>query len=417
MDRCKISLSMLLSQDSAEWTEYLCSYCEFLPNEAVQTICGHPLCLECALLLISQPTPHCPREECEKLLMTDGFDEPFFPDRPLRSKIAQTSVRCANSGNGCTWTGVVHELHGHFISCYYGKARGKLCDQLPERCEQTGLLQPSPQIQVACPLAVFCCRRTEKAIKEHLLREHVVEDGQRKYMPAVTSCLKGTSIISLYKKEMECTNSTLSENDRPDESLDIRLAELEVGQVGCQKRKTSENNGREVRPSFPENNFSGSMMWEVTQFSRQLEEGTRSGISTSIISPPFYTSRYGYKLCLSLFPLGYAKGSFTHVSLDLMIMRGEFDDYLLWPFTHKVTIKLIDPVEGDDVIETIVPDPSVDNFRMPTKEMHVAKGLRRFIPLPKLLTGGFVKDGSVIIKVDVDTRTETSTTQCSNDCN
>ena len=410
MDRCKISLSMLLSWDSAEWTEHLCSYCEFLPNEAVQTICGHPLCLECALQLLSQPTPHCPKEECEELLMTDGLDEPFFPDRPLRSKIAQTSVRCANRSKGCTWTGVAHELHGHFISCYYGKAQCKLCDQFPERRAQTVPLQSSPQVQVACPLAVFGCRRTDKAIREHLLREHVVEHGQRQNMPAIASCLKGMSILSLYKKEMERVYSTLPENHRTKKSLDIRLADLEVGQKHpeeYQKRKLSENDERKVCPSFPENNFSGSMMWEVTRFSRQLEEGTRSGISTSIISPPFYTSRYGYKLCLSLFPLGYAEGSFSHVSLDLMIMRGEFDDHLLWPFTYKVTLKLINPVEGDDVIETIVPNSSVDNFRMPTGEMHVATGLRRFIALPELLSGGFVKDGRVCIKVDVDTQTET----------
>ena len=47
-------------------------------------------------------------------------------------------------------------------------------------------------------------------------------------------------------------------------------------------------------------------------------------------SPPFYF-REGYKMCLALHPNGIGKGEGTHVSLSLLLMRGEFDDQLEWP--------------------------------------------------------------------------------------
>ena len=47
-------------------------------------------------------------------------------------------------------------------------------------------------------------------------------------------------------------------------------------------------------------------------------------------SPPFYVKE-GYKVCLAVYPNGIGKGEGTHVSLSLVLMKGEFDDELEWP--------------------------------------------------------------------------------------
>ena len=50
----------------------------------------------------------------------------------------------------------------------------------------------------------------------------------------------------------------------------------------------------------------------------------------------FYTAKYGYKLCLRLYLNGDGTGKRTHLSLFIVIMRGEYDALLPWPFRNKV---------------------------------------------------------------------------------
>lgn len=57
-------------------------------------------------------------------------------------------------------------------------------------------------------------------------------------------------------------------------------------------------------------------------------------------SPPcpaaFYTSRYGYKMCLRAYLNGDGTGRGTHLSLFFVLMRGPHDALLRWPFNQKV---------------------------------------------------------------------------------
>lgn len=56
----------------------------------------------------------------------------------------------------------------------------------------------------------------------------------------------------------------------------------------------------------------------------------------------FYTAKYGYKLCLRLYLNGDGTGKKTHLSLFIVIMKGEYDALLPWPFRNKV------PFAGSD---------------------------------------------------------------------
>lgn len=50
----------------------------------------------------------------------------------------------------------------------------------------------------------------------------------------------------------------------------------------------------------------------------------------------FYTARYGFKVCMRLYLNGDGVGKGTHISLFFVIMKGEYDPILSWPFRHKV---------------------------------------------------------------------------------
>ena len=169
------------------------------------------------------------------------------------------------------------------------------------------------------------------------------------------------------------------------------------------RSKNVEHEDRDFRLSLIENsNHDGSMIWKIPQFS-QRKADAENGKYTSIFSLPFYSGRYGYKMCLRLYIMGDGIGKGTHLSLFFVVMRGEFDNILQWPFTHKVTFKLINQAGGRDIVDTFQPDPMSSSFKKPTSDMNVASGCPRFVSHTELERGGFIVDDTVFIKCTVNT--------------
>ena len=85
-----------------------------------------------------------------------------------------------------------------------------------------------------------------------------------------------------------------------------------------------------------------------------------SGISevwrhTRTESAPFYTRKYGYKFKIRLFrsPGKHVDYGFS-IFLDFILMKGEYDAILHWPFNEKVTCSVIDQQENENDRENIV---------------------------------------------------------------
>ena len=160
---------------------------------------------------------------------------------------------------------------------------------------------------------------------------------------------------------------------------------------------------RDFRFTIIENtSYDGSMIWKIPQFSWRKADA-QNGKDTSISSVPFYSGRYGYKMCLRLYIMGDGIGKGTHLSLFFVVVRGEFDNILQWPFTHKVTFKLINQAGGRDIVHTFQPDPRNSSFRKPETDMNVASGCPRFISHADLKTGGFIENDTIFIKGTIDT--------------
>ena len=148
----------------------------------------------------------------------------------------------------------------------------------------------------------------------------------------------------------------------------------------------------------------GSIIWKIPEFT-QRKADAEDGKYTSPYSLPFYSGRYGYKMCLRLYIMGDGIGKGTHLSLFFVVMRGEFDNILQWPFTHKVTFKLINQAGGRDIVNTFQPDPMSSSFRKPKSDMNIASGCPRFVSHTELERGGFIDDDTVFIKCMIDTST------------
>jgi hypothetical protein len=71
-------------------------------------------------------------------------------------------------------------------------------------------------------------------------------------------------------------------------------------------------------------------------------------------SDGFYTHPHGYKMCLKVYANGTGKGKDTHVSVFATLMKGEYDDFLEWPFKGHITVELLDPdFEGIEEVEEV----------------------------------------------------------------
>ena len=147
--------------------------------------------------------------------------------------------------------------------------------------------------------------------------------------------------------------------------------------------------------------YDGDYLWKIDHFSRRFQEAV-SGKTPSIYSPPFYVGRFGYKVCARLYPNGDGMGKGTHMSMFFVVMRGEYDALLPWPFVQKVHFKLLDQDRVRDACDAFRPDPQSSSFKRPTSDMNIASGCPTFISHQELRRGGYIRNDTLFIKVTVE---------------
>jgi len=147
--------------------------------------------------------------------------------------------------------------------------------------------------------------------------------------------------------------------------------------------------------------YNGTYIWKIDHCSRRFQEAV-SGKTLSIYSPPFYVGRFGYKVCARMYPNGDGIGKGTHMSMFFVVMRGEYDALLPWPFVQKVQFRLIDQDRIRDTYDAFRPEPHSSSFKRPTSDMNIASGCPTFISQTELRQGGFIRNDTMFVKVTVD---------------
>ncbi len=148
--------------------------------------------------------------------------------------------------------------------------------------------------------------------------------------------------------------------------------------------------------------YNGQFIWKIPDLNRRRDEAVL-GKTVSLYSAPFFTSRFGYKLCLRLYLGGDGSGKHTHISFFVTIMKGEYDALLSWPFLQMVTLTLLDQNKKKDITQCFKPEPSSSSFWKPHTEMNVASGCPKFAPISVLTDPNYVQDDTIFFKASVDT--------------
>ena len=143
-----------------------------------------------------------------------------------------------------------------------------------------------------------------------------------------------------------------------------------------------------------------SFTWRIDGFSEVLRKA-KSGEETRIDSSPFY--RCGYKCKIGIVPNGLSSGENTHLSVYLIIMKGEYDATLTWPFDKKFTFTLIDQQENEhnreNIVMSIISDPKLSSFARPVKEENIGCGFHQFVSHEKLQTRRYIVDDTILVQV------------------
>ena len=101
--------------------------------------------------------------------------------------------------------------------------------------------------------------------------------------------------------------------------------------------------------------------WKISGFNEKLRL-VDTGAKTQIDSDPFYTGecgRHGYKFKIRLTLQYQLRSGLEHLSIQFIIMKGEYDSILPWPFRRKVIFTLVDQQRNlndrKNIVKSIIP--------------------------------------------------------------
>ena len=198
--------------------------------------------------------------------------------------------------------------------------------------------------------------------------------------------------ISSIARRQESSNGTVDRLQRQFESMSHSLALRNVMMTDLDEHV------REQQVS----SHDGVLVWKISDFAKRRQNAV-TGYETSFYSPCFFTSRYGYKMCARVYLNGDGIGKGTHISIFFVVMRGEYDALLRWPFRQKVTFMLLDQNNVEHVIDSFRPDPNSSSFQKPRRETNIASGCPTFCPLSEVNNHAYIRDDVMFLKVIVDT--------------
>ncbi|NXO50125.1 TRAF2 factor, partial [Aramus guarauna] len=215
------------------------------------------------------------------------------------------------------------------------------------------------------------------------------------------------NIVAVLNKEVETSNLEITAFRRQSE-LDqniIRGLELKIADLHrCLTQKDAGLSSLHKSLLFSEQaSYDGVFLWKITDVGRKLQDSV-TGRTVSLYSPAFYTAKYGYKVCLRVYLNGDGTGKGTHVSLFFVVMKGDYDALLPWPFRHKVTFMLLDQNNREHIIDAFRPDLTSASFQRPVNDMNVASGCPMFLPLSKLQSPryAYVKEDTLFLKCIIE---------------
>ena len=148
----------------------------------------------------------------------------------------------------------------------------------------------------------------------------------------------------------------------------------------------------------------GTYTWRIENYT-QCREDAINEVLTAKYSPAFYTSPYGYKLCMRINLNGVDSGVGKHVALYVHMVQGDYDPTLDWPFTGKFTLSILDQSDVSSrhhISKTVDAEPHLDAFQRPTAPYNRhGFGYAEFASLEQICEPQYIKNNTLLVKFEI----------------
>ncbi|XP_054460049.1 TNF receptor-associated factor 5 [Anoplopoma fimbria] len=293
-------------------------------------------------------------------------------------------------------------------------------EQQVEVLQEEALLMQQ-EVETDSLLLVGLQKKIRPLLQQNNSREQIVSAAQRKLS-------RQEDVLSTVQLDVQQVSlglgPGLGELEELRKSLDAVIQEVSAAEVLREHLGTLEENlkhhsglldlhtaqlsrNKQHLQELEATSYDGKLIWKIEDFRRRREAEVR-GQPPCLTSVPFHTGTCGYKMASKVYLNGDGDGRGSHLSLYVVLMPGDFDALLPWPFRQTVSLSVLDQSGAANHRSlSFRPDPMSKSFQRPAAEStsNVAVGFSSFLPLNKLETpqnAAYVKDDTLFVKVKVD---------------
>lgn len=358
-----------------------CISCQLIIRDPYQVdCCGSGFCHDCIESIKSSKKP------CPSCKATD-FDT--AKDTRLKKVLDSRKVYCQNVSHGCQWVGELRKLedhlnrhpseHNQLDGCEFVEISCPQCSEFIQRSDfQVHLSKQCPKRQYSCEYCEnftgeyntvvdhwlqcenypdLCPYKCGEKIQRRLVVEHMRTDCPeygvhcefrdigcnkeiitRRKMPnhMRDNMKKHMSLLKQHNKslvkQLEAKIQGVASIKNKNRELTAEIQQLKL-KINMQQKQID----RQIQEIHTLHSHTSICPTEITI--RDFERHKRE--NDAWYSRPFYTHPKGYKLNLHITANGKKKGSGTHASLEIHLMKGEFDEELTWPLRANIIIEVL----------------------------------------------------------------------------
>ncbi|CAF1215672.1 unnamed protein product [Rotaria sordida] len=419
---------------------YICCLCNFLLRSPIQLICGHRFCHSC-MNVEESSTVKC--NICNEVTLRDKI----ILDKGCQHDMEKLNIMCSL----CEWSDIFKNYQKHLdtvhlnLFCEYCGQEFKTVDDLNQHisiCEKftvNCLLQPygcTEQFLRVNTQSHLLGEQHQSVLLQYLFKhkQHLINDqsdmsshttittdreteetshANLKPLFETADILLGG--IQSLNDDIQHVSSELLHHQNSIRYLSDDLSKMKIAieethssvdaqTVNQQILEESINSLHQQLDDFKNLSTDGTLIWRIANVKHKMVDA-ESERQISIYSPVFYSSPNGYKMRLRLYLTGDGNARRTHMSLFFVLMRGEYDSVLQFPFSYKVTFCLLDQTSQQrHIIDSFRPDVKSSSFQRPRSDMNVASGIPKFVPLTIIQQDNnpYVRDDIMFIKAIVD---------------
>ncbi|XP_068712686.1 uncharacterized protein [Montipora foliosa] len=169
-----------------------------------------------------------------------------------------------------------------------------------------------------------------------------------------------------------------------------------TGEIKQWKQQLTRSKPKKARKK--NNARNSSFTFKITEVAQHREN------ETPIFTDAVYNDHQEKLFGIRIHPKGVGGGTGRHVALFIHLIKGDFDNSLVWPFAGTVTVSVLDQSDSRprrDIIQIIEANPDVPAFQQPGETIcRTGYGYERFALIEDFFGPRYVKADKLLLKIE-----------------